>query len=187
MGSLKFFLLVCLMLVVKSKAGPQSFWKRYASTLLCEHPGSRSDKALKIRKSLHDIYPGYSWYVSVMDDNVSGSYLHDTSSEVQQWKNKCGYNMFIWYKEDSKIAKGPCSYEDVSIVEDILRIADSHGFSRSDVLFDIERLMKQIGIGFHLISVDNGNRHSSHDFHLSKALGCSVARSNNYDVFVYIE
>ena len=186
MGSMKIFLFVCLMLVVKSKAAPQSFWKRYASTLLCNHPGSRSDKALKIRESLHDIFPDYSWYVSVMDDNVSGSYLHDTSSEVKQWKNKCGYNMFIWYKEDSKIAKSPCSSEDISIVEDILRIADSHGFSRSDVLFDIERLMKQSGIGFHLISVDDGYLQSSHASHLT-SLGCSVAKNSNHDVFVYIK
>ena len=133
MGSLKIFLLVCLILVVKSKAAPQSFWKRYASTLLCNHPGSRSDKALKIRESLHDIFPDYSWYVSVMDENVSGSYLYDTSSEVKQWKNKCGYNMFIWYKADSKIDKNTCSSEDISIVEDVIRTADAQGFSRSDV------------------------------------------------------
>ena len=98
--------------------------------------------------------------------------------------------MFIWYKEDSKIDKRPCSSEDISIVESLIRTVDSQESSSNDVdifITKLEYLLKQDDIGFHLISVDNGNRHSSHDFHLSKALGCSVAKSNNYDVFVYIK
>ena len=156
------------------------------STLLCEKRISIDEKAVKIKEDLHDRYPYYSWYVRIMDDNVAGKILHDKSSEVKQWKNKCGYNMFIWYKEDSKIAKGPCSSKDISVVEDIIRTADSQGISRSDVLFDIESLMEQSGIGFHLLSVDDGYLQSSHASHLT-SLGCSVAKNSNHDVFVYIK
>ena len=186
MGHLKIFLLLCIMSVVTTEARTKLNWRSRASTLLCNHPGSRSDKAVKIRKELLSTYPDWSWYVSVMDDDVSWSFDHDLSSTEEQWKHVCGYNMFIWFKKDSKIDKRPCSSADTSIVEDIIRIADSQGFSSSDVRIDIDRLMRQSGIGFHLISVDDGNSHSSHASHLAST-GCSVAKNANHDVFVYLK
>jgi len=186
MGHLMILLHLCIMSVVMTEARTQLNWRSRASTLLCNHPGSRSDKALKIRKELHSTYPDWSWYVSVMDDDVSWSSDHDRSSTEEQWKHVCGYNMFIWYKEDSKIDKRPCSSVDTSIVEDIIRTADSQGYSSSDVRFDINRLMREYGIGFHLISVDDGNRHSSHASQLTST-GCSVAKNANHDVFVYLK
>ena len=152
--------------------------------LLCNHPVSRSDNAIKIRDELHSTFPDFSFYVSVMNDDVFWSYYTKNSCEKEEWKDTCGYNMFMWHMEDSKIE--PCSSEDISTVEDIIRTADSQGFSRSDVLFDIESLMKQSGIGFHLISVDDGYLQSSHASHLT-SLGCSVAKNSNHDVFVYIK
>ena len=122
----------------------------------------------------------------MMDDDVSWSSDHDQLSGEEQWKNVCGYNMFIWYKKDSKIDKTPCSSEDRSIVEDMIKTADSQGFSSSDVRSDVDRLLRKSGIDFHLIFVDDGNSHSSHASNLAST-GCSVAKNDNHDVFVYLK
>ena len=190
---MKIFLLVCLMLVVKSKAAPQIFWKRWMSTLLCEKRISIKEKAIKIKEDLNDRYPYYSWYVNVMDADVSWSYVHDKSSEDEEWKNKCGYNMYIWYKEDSKIDKKPCSSEDISEVERVIRILDEFFLDNVETYINTlgNLLRYQSGIDFHLISGDDGFAHSSSASHLTSP-GCSVYMSSprnttNPDIFVYLK
>ena len=182
MGPLKIFFLVCLMLVVTTEARSQLNWRSRASTLLCNHPGSRSQKAVKIRQELHSIFPDWSWYVSVTDDNVTWTYFHEGSSE--QWMHTCGYNMFIWSKEDSKIKR--CSSADRSRVENMIRTADYQGYSESDIHKNISKLLIKSDIDYHLLYVDDGHLHSSHASHFS-SVGCSVAKNGNHNVFVYIK
>ena len=189
MGPLKIYLLVCVMSMVTIEARTELDWKSRATTLLCNHPGSRSEKATKIRKELHSTYPDFSFYISVMNEDVDLTYHtdNDNSSEKEQWEELCGYNMFIWYKKDSKIGKRRCSSENKSIVKDIIRTADSQGSSNFNVMLVLDRLMEQSGIDFHLISVEDGNFQSSHASHFS-SVGCSVAyNTGNHDVFVYLK
>ena len=159
MGHLKIYLLVCIMSMVAIEARTELDWKSRATTLLCNHPGSRTDKATKIRKELHSTYPDFSFYISIMNEDVDLTYHtdNDNSSEKEQWEEVCGYNMFIWYKKDSKIGKRRCFSENKSIVKDIIRTADSQGSSNYDVMLVLDRLMEQSGIDFHLISVEDGN------------------------------
>ena len=184
MDPLKIYLFVCLMLIFSIEARLESDWHSDVTDLLCNHPGSRSDKAIKIRDELHSTFPDFSFYVSVMNDDVFWSYYTKNSCEKEEWKDTCGYNMFMWHMEDSKIE--PCSSEDISTVEDIIRTADSQGFNSIDVKFDIDRLMKRFGIDFHFIYVDDGKSQSSHASHFS-SVGCSVAKRGNHDVFVYLK
>jgi len=85
MGHLKIYLLVCMMSMITIEARTELDWKNRATTLLCNHPGSRSDKVTKIRKELHSTYPDFSFYISVMNEDVDLTYHtdNDNSSEYQ--------------------------------------------------------------------------------------------------------
>ena len=188
----KMFLLLSLMLVVinikgTAAAATHPDWKKHAVILLCNHPGSITDKASKIRDELHSDFPDYSWFVNVMDDNVAWSYYQDDHSSAEKWENKCGYHMFIWYKADSLIDKKSCTSKQKSAAEDIVKASDSKGVSNSDVRDKIQRLMKISGLGYHFISVDDGNSKSFFGANLYYYNDCFVFKDLNHDVSVYLK
>ena len=185
-----FFLLCSMFVVINIKgtaaAATHPDWKNHARILLCNHPGSREDKATKIRDELHSDYPDYSWYVNVMESDVAWGFHRDAESASWQWVNTCGYNMFIWYKADSLTDKKTCSSKDRSEVAEIIKAADSKGLSNHEVKDKIQRLMKISGIGYHLISVDDGHSQSYSALELHHRY-CLVVGSRYHDVFVYLK
>ena len=175
-------------LKVAAETPPDSSWVRLGSSLLCTHQGSISEKANKIREELHIDHPKYSWYISILEGSV-GYALHYTNTSLtgfKMWAITCGYKMFIWYKADSQIDRVSCSSEEISKVENIIRIVDdSKGLSSDNVIDEIVNQMKVWGIQWHLIFVNDiiGKSHYAADLYSF----CHAAKHKYHDVFVYFK
>merc|ERR1719369_541317 len=123
-----------------------------AHSLLCNHNGSRSEKAKEITDTLKVDYPGNHWFVNIIDKGKDWVFSQSTG-EKESWHDTCGYDMLIWARSKSEITKTSCSSEEQERAKTIIDMAELTGSNYTDVMEKLESTLSLFDINTLYVSV----------------------------------
>jgi len=162
-------------------------WRSNAYTLMCNHPGSNSVKATKVRDELRDDYPGRNWVVAITyqaDELVYFPFVPVGGATYIPWTNTCGKNMYVWTKPNSEFEKTTCTLTVKRQVANIILWAEMTGGTASAIRNGIRSGLRENRIPYHLIVVvERYDSYVSTDVYGS----CFLQHTgDNHKIYVYL-
>jgi len=156
-------------------------WKSYAYTLMCNHPGSDSEKASKVNDEMSSDYPEHNWVVAISHEDLESTYSNKGGT-YEMWRNTCGKDMYVWTKPDSKFEKTSCTSTEEEQVASIIHLAELTGTSAATIRDTIKSNLKVFGIPYHLVIVTQ--KSASVKIYVYRK--CFIRHTGDkYDIIVY--
>ena len=160
-------------------------WRGYAHSLLCNTPGSNTEKADEIVDRLYEADEDSNWIVFISDNDEGSAFSKRTGEKV--WHDDtCGKAMYVWTREDSLFAGTSCSDEDERRMTTLMRSAVSGGGDNAAVRDRLKTDIDNFGYDFHFMRVasDTGNWRQRVRIYPSCAMSLN---SNGYMIYVYMK